>query len=71
VKQCGIHPREAGQHHGITPVALPFVLVDGYWGATEQKSSIRRTSSDFLGSIDCVPQMLIFDVVLQDLNILK
>ena len=29
VKQCEIHPREAGQHHGITPVARPFVLVDG------------------------------------------
>src|SRR5258707_814465 len=28
VKQCGIHPREAGQHYGITPVALPFILVD-------------------------------------------
>jgi hypothetical protein len=28
VKQCVIHPREAGQHHGITPVALPFILVD-------------------------------------------
>ena len=23
-----IHPRETGQHHGITPVALPFVLID-------------------------------------------
>src|SRR6478736_7052941 len=28
MKQCGIHPGEAGQHHGITPVALPFVLID-------------------------------------------
>jgi hypothetical protein len=28
-------------------------------------------SSDFLGSIECVPQMVIFDVVSQDLNILK
>ena len=27
-EQCGIHPGEAGQHHGITPVALPFVLID-------------------------------------------
>jgi hypothetical protein len=26
--QCGIHPRKAGQHHGITSVALRFVLVD-------------------------------------------
>jgi hypothetical protein len=28
VKQCGIHPGKAGQHHGITPVTLPFILVD-------------------------------------------
>jgi hypothetical protein len=28
-------------------------------------------SSDFLGSIECVPQMVIFDVMSQDLNILK
>ena len=28
VKQCGIHPRQTGQHHGIASVALPFILVD-------------------------------------------
>ena len=28
VKQSKIHPREAGQHHSITPVALPFILVN-------------------------------------------
>jgi hypothetical protein len=28
VKQCGIYPRQAGQHHGIASVAPPFILVD-------------------------------------------
>jgi hypothetical protein len=28
----------------------------GYWGATGQKSSIRKMSSDFLESVGCVPQ---------------
>jgi hypothetical protein len=26
----------------------------GYWGATEQKSSIRKMSSDFLEGVECV-----------------
>jgi hypothetical protein len=31
-------------------------LDKGYWGATEQKSSIRKMSSDFLEGVECVPQ---------------
>jgi hypothetical protein len=43
----------------------------GYWGATGQKSSIRKMSSDFLEDVECVPQMVVFDVVPQDFNVLK
>ena len=28
----------------------------GYWGAMEQKSSIRKMSNDFLEDVGCAPQ---------------
>ena len=27
VQQCGLHPREAGQHHGVTAGRSPFIPV--------------------------------------------
>lgn len=35
---------------------LVKILERGYWGAMEQKSSIRKISNDFLEEIGCVPQ---------------
>jgi hypothetical protein len=46
-------------------------LVEGYWGATEQKSSTRKNSSDFLEGVECVRQMVIFDVVPRDFKVVK
>jgi hypothetical protein len=34
----------------------PVRLEAGYWGATEQKSSIRKMSSNFLQGVGCVSQ---------------
>ena len=36
-------------------IAIPADVV-GYWGATGQKSSIRKMSSDFVESVERVPQ---------------
>jgi hypothetical protein len=35
--------------------ATPIVQI-GYWGAMEQKSSIRKMSNDFLENVGCAPQ---------------
>ena len=36
--------------------------LNGYWGAMAQKSR-RKMSNDFLEGVECVRQMVIFDVV--------
>jgi hypothetical protein len=59
----GYCPKDRRQHEGLVQL--------GYWGATGQKSSIRKMSSDFPRRRRCVRQMVIFDVARRDFKVVK